>query len=68
MYKKTFNVFALCSCFCKYEELFLAKYSVNYSDKIISWKISNEVLKLGDDVFLGGELFVFACQMMPCDC
>ncbi len=22
--------------FCKYEELFLVKYSVNYSDKIIS--------------------------------
>ena len=42
MYKKTFNVFALCSYFCKYEELFLAKYSVNYSDKIISRKLSNE--------------------------
>ena len=36
MYKKTFNVFALCSYFCKYEDLFLTKYSVNYSDKIIS--------------------------------
>ena len=55
MYKKTFNVFALYSYFCKYEELFLAKYSVNYSDKIISRKLSNEVLKMGDDVFLEGE-------------
>ena len=55
MYKKTFNVFALCSCFCKYEEFFLVKYSVNYSDKILSRKMSNEVLKMGDDVFLGGE-------------
>ena len=36
MYKKTFNVFALCSYFCKYEELFLKINYVNYSDKIIS--------------------------------
>lgn len=55
MYKKTFNVFALYSYFCKYEEFFLAKYSVNYSDKILSRKMSNEVLKLGGYVFLGGE-------------
>lgn len=36
MYKNSFNVFALYSYFCKYEELFLTKNSVNYSDKIIS--------------------------------
>lgn len=40
---------------------------MNYSDKIISGKMSNEVLKLGDDVFLGGELLVFAYQIMLCD-
>lgn len=36
MYKKSFNVSALYSYFCKYEELFLKINSVNYSDKIIS--------------------------------
>ena len=29
--------------------------------------MSNEVLKLGGDVFLGGKLLVFAFQIMLCD-
>lgn len=29
--------------------------------------MSNEVLKMGDDVFLEGELLVFARQIMLCD-
>ena len=45
----------------------LAKYPMNYSDKIISRKMSNEVLKLGGDMFMEGKLLVFAYQIMLCD-